>query len=48
VTPTFRLGRIAGVQVGANWSVLVILALIVLGLAAGRLPLVAPGRSALA
>jgi Zn-dependent protease len=47
VTPTFRLGRIAGVQVAANWSVLVILALIVVGLAAGRLPLVAPGRSAL-
>ena len=47
MTPTFRLGRIAGVQVGANWSVLVILALIVVGLAVGRLPLVAPGRSAL-
>ena len=43
VTPIFRLGRIAGVQVGANWSVLVILTLIVVGLAAGWLPLVAPG-----
>lgn len=47
MTESFRLGRIAGVSVGAHWSVLAILALIAVGLAAGRLPLVAPGRSGL-
>lgn len=35
---TFRLGRIAGVRVGVNWSVLVIFALIVYGLAAVQFP----------
>jgi Zn-dependent protease/predicted transcriptional regulator len=40
-----RLGRILGVRIGINWSVLVIFALIVAGLAAGRFPLVAPDRS---
>lgn len=38
-----RLGQIAGVRVGMNWSVLVIFVLIAFGLAAGQLPLVAPG-----
>jgi Zn-dependent protease len=35
---TFRLGRIGGVPVGVNWSVLVIFALIAWGLAAERFP----------
>lgn len=42
---SFRLGRIAGVPVGAHWSVLVVLGLIAFGLSAGRLPQVAPGAS---
>lgn len=42
------LGRVAGVQVSAHWSVLAILALVSIGLAAGWLPLAAPDRSALA
>jgi Zn-dependent protease/CBS domain-containing protein len=41
---TFSLGRIAGVRVGMNWSVLVIVALLTYGLAAGRFPAIAPGR----
>jgi Zn-dependent protease/CBS domain-containing protein len=40
-----RLGHLFGVRVGINWSVLLIFALIVAGLAAGRFPLVAPERS---
>ena len=40
----FRLGRIAGVKVDVNWSVLVIFALIAWGLAAGRFPSAYPGR----
>jgi Zn-dependent protease/predicted transcriptional regulator len=40
-----RLGRLFGVRIGINWSVLLIFALIVAGLAAGRFPLVAPDRS---
>lgn len=39
---TVRLGRIAGVSVGVNWSVFVIFLLITLGLAAGRFPLLYP------
>lgn len=39
---TFRLGHIAGVRVGVNWSVLVIFLLIAFGLAGGRFPAVAP------
>lgn len=35
---SLRLGRVAGVAVGINWSVLVIFALIVAGLAGGRFP----------
>lgn len=35
---TFRLGRIAGIRVGVNWSVLVIFALIAYGLAGQYLP----------
>jgi Zn-dependent protease len=39
---SLRLGTIAGVRVGINWSVLVIFALIAFSLAAGRFPLVYP------
>ena len=35
---TFRLGRIAGVRVRVNWSVLVTFALIAYGLAGGTSP----------
>jgi Zn-dependent protease/predicted transcriptional regulator len=38
-----RLGRVAGVDVGINWSVLAIFLLITVGLAAGRFPLTVPG-----
>ncbi|MDT0319448.1 site-2 protease family protein [Streptomyces millisiae] len=41
---TFVLGRIAGIRVGVNWSVLVIFALIAAVLAAGRLPADYPGH----
>lgn len=40
---TFTLGRIAGIQIGVNWSVLVIFALIAYGLAAGQFPAAYPG-----
>lgn len=45
VTETFTLGRIAGIRVGVNASVLVIVLVIAGGLALGRFPLVLPGRS---
>ena len=41
---SFRLGRIAGVKVGLNWSVLIIFGLIAWGLATGRFPAAYPGR----
>jgi Zn-dependent protease/predicted transcriptional regulator len=41
--PSIRLGRVAGVQVGANWSVLVIVALLAFGLYGTVLPAAAPG-----
>ena len=40
---SLRLGRIAGVNVGLHWSLLVIGSLLAAGLAGGRLPLDAPG-----
>lgn len=40
---SIRLGRIAGVRVGLNLSVLVILAILVIGLAFGRFPEVFDG-----
>ncbi|MBQ0986447.1 site-2 protease family protein [Streptomyces sp. F63] len=43
---TFSLGRLAGIRIGVNWSVLVILALLTLGLAEGRLPEAHPGDPA--
>jgi Zn-dependent protease/CBS domain-containing protein len=42
MTETLRLGRLFGVDVGINWSVFVIFALITFGLAAGRFPLIYP------
>src|SRR5215471_19727076 len=41
---TFSLGRISGIRIGVNWSVLVIVALLAYGLAAGEFPAVAPGH----
>jgi Zn-dependent protease/CBS domain-containing protein len=38
MTETIRLGEIAGVRVGVNWSVIVIFLLITFGLAAGHFP----------
>ncbi len=42
------LGRIAGIHVGLNWSLLVIAALIAWTLAVGILPLAAPGQTSTA
>jgi Zn-dependent protease/CBS domain-containing protein len=46
MSASFRLGRIAGVPVGVNWSVLVIFALIAAGLSAGQFPRAYPDHSA--
>src|SRR5215212_3727720 len=48
VSETFSLGRIAGIRIGVNASVLVIVLIIGGGLAFGRFPLVLPGRSTFA
>lgn len=45
VTESLRLGRIFGVRVGINWSVLVVFGLITLGLAGGSFPELYPGYS---
>lgn len=42
---SFRLGRIAGVPVGVNWSVLVIFLLIAWALSASQFPRAYPGHS---
>jgi Zn-dependent protease len=42
---SFTLGRIGGIKVGINWSVLVIAGLITLSLAGGILPATVEGRS---
>ncbi|ARQ68562.1 site-2 protease family protein [Streptomyces marincola] len=42
---TFTLGRIAGIGIGVNWSVLLVFALIASGLAGGRLPEAHPDRA---
>lgn len=39
----FRLGRVAGVMISLNWSVLIIFVLIASGLAGGRFPASYPG-----
>lgn len=41
---TLRLGRVAGIQIGANAGVLVIVAILVVGLAAAQFPAAEPGR----
>ena len=41
---TFSLGRISGIRIGVNWSVLLIVALLAYGLAAGQFPAEAPRR----
>jgi Zn-dependent protease len=43
---TFSLGRIGGIRIGVNWSVLLIVALLAYGLAAGQFPAAAPRRPA--
>jgi Zn-dependent protease/CBS domain-containing protein len=43
---TFSLGRISGIRIGVNWSVLVIVVLLAYGLAAGEFPAAAPHRPA--
>ncbi|KWW97247.1 peptidase M50 [Carbonactinospora thermoautotrophica] len=42
---SLRIGRIAGIRVGFNISVLVIVVILVVGLALGRFPATFPGRS---
>jgi Zn-dependent protease/CBS domain-containing protein len=44
VIPSFRLGRVAGVPVSVNWSVLVIFLLLAGGLSAGQFPRAYPGQ----
>ena len=39
---TFSLGRISGIRIGVNWSVLLIVALLAYGLAAGQFPAEVP------
>ncbi len=41
---SFSLGRIGGIRIGVNWSVLVIAALLAYGLASGEFPAAAPHR----
>jgi Zn-dependent protease len=43
VRETFGLGRILGIRVGINWSLLVVAALVAAGLSADRFPIEAPG-----
>jgi Zn-dependent protease len=45
VTPSLRLGRIAGVEVGLDWSLLIAFALIVWTLTSGVFPSTNPGLS---
>ena len=45
MTSSFRLGRVAGIEIGANWSWLLVVGLIVWSLAAGVFPSVNPGYS---
>ena len=42
---TIRLGRIGGVSVGINWTLIAVAALLTFGLAGGRYPAEAPGYS---
>jgi Zn-dependent protease/predicted transcriptional regulator len=45
VEESLRLGTIAGIRIGVNWSVLAIFALLVLGLSVGSFPTLYPGHS---
>lgn len=45
MSDTFRLGRIAGVRIGVNWTLLVMAALLAVLLADNQFPLDAPGYS---
>lgn len=45
MTPTLRLGRVAGIEIGINWSWVVVFALIVWTLARGVFPSTNPGLS---
>lgn len=45
MTSTFRLGRVAGIEIGIHWSWLVVVALITWSLAAGVFPETNPGLS---
>src|ERR1051325_809605 len=42
---TFRLGRIGGIPIGINWTLLAVAALVAFGLAGGRYPVESPGYS---
>ena len=42
---SISLGRIAGIKVGINASVFLIIAILVAGLATGQLPAAFPGRT---
>jgi Zn-dependent protease/CBS domain-containing protein len=41
---SFSLGRISGIRIGVNWSVLLIVALLAYGLSVGQFPAAAPRR----
>jgi Zn-dependent protease/CBS domain-containing protein len=43
MTSTFRLGRVAGIEIGAHWSWLLVVALVVWSLADGVFPATNPG-----
>ncbi|HZU18939.1 MAG TPA: site-2 protease family protein [Candidatus Dormibacteraeota bacterium] len=45
MTPTIRLGRLFGIEVGFNWSLIVIFALVAWTLAGSVLPAAVPGQS---
>jgi Zn-dependent protease/predicted transcriptional regulator len=44
MTPSIRLGRLFGIEIGANWSLIFIFALITWSLATATLPQLAPGH----
>ena len=45
MNPTFRLGRIFGISVGINWSLIAVAVLVAVGLGGERFPAGAPGYS---